>query len=315
MNADYVQRLNLDLDQLKKEFPQIKSLAQTEDEKFVALFDAVYAGKTWKLEELLNHIKCNHGLTRVQYDLLFNTYNRERAEGKDVAESGALAVLLMCHEYFIFRISKKILLPPTHSRDEMFMRLEMGLRKAVDSFDPRKGIYFLNYATPVVLHEGLIYVRSNRQYATVGLEDKLIADDNSGPTYQDQLASNEKIVEDYIEKEIAEILWAKMGFLKPREQFCMLAYTGKYGRPITQSEIAKCFDMDQSMISKIIKKCKLALIQMLEDPKYISSGRYRAVSKNGRIPNTSVTADYHLLTKDEFWDMANSYGINENQNA
>ena len=145
----------------------------------------------------------------------------------------------------------------------------IGLIKAIDTFDPEKGIRLSSYAARCVENEILMYFRSIRKNAAgISMNEPIDTDkDGNALTLQDTIASESNIAED-LEKKIKLEQAAKViqTELPEREKQILLL---RYGlipgtKPLAQREVAKQIGISRSYVSRIEKKALQYLRKRLE---------------------------------------------------
>ena len=137
--------------------------------------------------------------------------------------------------------------------------------KAIDSFDPQKGIRLSSYTASCVENEILMYFRSKKKTAQdISLSEPIDTDkDGNVLTLMDTLASGEDIIDTLDVKIKSEQLHRYIDTkLSSRERTIILLRYGLYGgRPLTQREVAEILHISRSYVSRLEKK---ALEQMKE---------------------------------------------------
>lgn len=134
----------------------------------------------------------------------------------------------------------------------------IGLIKAVDSFDPKKGIKLSSYASRCIENEILMFFRSGKKSAQdVSLNEPIDTDkDGNALTILDTMAAEDTIADDLDTRMKSEKLY---GFLQraltPRERTIVVLRYGLFGcRPQPQREVAQRLGISRSYISRIEKK-------------------------------------------------------------
>ena len=155
----------------------------------------------------------------------------------------------------------------------------IGLIKAVDSFDPKKGINtyqpaknikLATYASRCIENEILMFFRSGKKSAQdVSLNEPIDTDkDGNALTILDTMAVEDTIADDLDTRMKSEKLY---GFLQraltPRERTIVVLRYGLFGcRPQPQREVAQRLGISRSYISRIEKKALEKLRARLEAP-------------------------------------------------
>ncbi|MGI6254480.1 MAG: RNA polymerase sporulation sigma factor SigK [Acutalibacter sp.] len=134
----------------------------------------------------------------------------------------------------------------------------IGLIKAIDTFDPGKGIRLSSYASRCIENEILMYFRSGKKSAQdVSLNEPIDTDkDGNALTILDTMAVDDTILESIDVKMKSEKLYRYLqSALTPREREVVCRRYGLLGcLPQPQREVAKRLGISRSYISRIEKK-------------------------------------------------------------
>ena len=133
-----------------------------------------------------------------------------------------------------------------NDRDDLVSIGTVGLIKAVDSFDPTKGIRLSSYASRCIENEILMFFRSAKKTAQdVSLNDPI-----------DTIATDDHILEDIdLRMKVRQLYDAVKTRLSPREREIVLLRYGLTGqRPLVQREVAKKLNISRSYVSRLEKK-------------------------------------------------------------
>ncbi len=134
----------------------------------------------------------------------------------------------------------------------------IGLIKAVNTFDPDRGIKLATYASRCIENEILMYIRKNAgKRVDVSIDEPLNVDwDGNELLLSDVLSSDEDEVYGAIEHdEDYRILHRAVESLPEREQVIITLRFGLGGgQERTQAEVAKMLGISQSYISRLEKK-------------------------------------------------------------
>ncbi len=176
--------------------------------------------------------------------------------------------LILHNMRLVAHITKKYGVPQ-QEQEELISIGTVGLVKAVDSFDHRKGAKFATYASRCIENEILMNFRSQKKHAdqiymgepieTDGEGNQLtlmdIIDDGTNlPEMVDTMIQSKQLYQ-YLEQ-----------YLEPRELEIIVRRYGLYGStPMTQREVAKKMDISRSYVSRIekhaiekLRKCYMA---------------------------------------------------------
>ena len=145
-----------------------------------------------------------------------------------------------------------------NDRDDLVSIGTVGLIKAVDSFDPTKGIRLSSYASRCIENEILMFFRSAKKTAQdVLLNDPIDTDkDGNTLTLLDTIATDDHILEDIdLRMKVRQLYEAVKTRLSPREREIILLRYGLTGqRPLVQREVAKKLNISRSYVSRLEKK-------------------------------------------------------------
>ena len=134
----------------------------------------------------------------------------------------------------------------------------IGLIKAVDSFNPRKGIRLSSYASRCIENEILMFFRSGKKSAQdVSLNEPIDTDkDGNALTILDTMAVDDTIIDDLDVRMKSEKLYGYLQrALTPRERAIVTLRYGLLGcRPLPQREVAQKLGISRSYVSRIEKK-------------------------------------------------------------
>ena len=155
-----------------------------------------------------------------------------------------------------------------YDMDELFSIGQIGLVRAVDTFDLSKEIHFATYASRCIINEILMFLRRNKKYQNdVSLETPLSVDDEGNElSFQSLLSDPDtNIIENYEKGETIEEIRNLVSSLPEREREAIYLYFGFYGdKRYTQKEIAEKLNISQSYVSRLIgrilKKLKKQMV-------------------------------------------------------
>ena len=137
-----------------------------------------------------------------------------------------------------------------NDRDDLVSIGTVGLIKAVDSFDPTKGIRLSSYASRCIENEILMFFRSAKKTAQdVSLNDPIDTDkDGNTLTLLDTIAMDDHM-------KVRQLYDAVKTRLSPREREIILLRYGLTGRrPLVQREVEKKLNISRSYVSRLEKK-------------------------------------------------------------
>lgn len=148
---------------------------------------------------------------------------------------------------------------PGKDMDDLISIGTVGLIKAIDSFDTRKGTRLATYAAKCIENEILMLIRNNKKSkGEVYLQDPIGVDKEGNEiSLMDVLSSEEDSIIEIVENKIqVKKLYGKISsILQERERAVIeMRYGLIDGRPKTQREIAEILEISRSYVSRIEKR-------------------------------------------------------------
>ncbi len=146
----------------------------------------------------------------------------------------------------------------------------IGLIKAIDSYNPSKGIKLSSYASRCVENEILMHFRAQKKTSqNVSLNDPIETDkDGNSLTLMDTMSLDEDMI-DFVDTRIkCKSLYGYLDkVLDEREKEIIILRYGLYGtKPLTQREVAQRLKLSRSYISRIEKNALLELKTAFDEP-------------------------------------------------
>ena len=139
--------------------------------------------------------------------------------------------------------------------DELISVGTVGLIKAINSFDPVKGVRLSTYAARCIDNEILMYFRNKRKTSLdISFDEPIETDSEGNPlTLMDIIAEEDKTFDEIWLKNNTIKLYGFIEDIKDeREKTILILRYGLNGeKPLTQSEIAKMFGISRSYVSRI----------------------------------------------------------------
>ncbi len=149
------------------------------------------------------------------------------------------------------------------NQDDIVSVGTIGLIKAIDTFDVKKGIRLSSYAARCIENEVLMFFRnSKKSEKDVSINEPIDTDKNGNALIlMDIMSTQEDITEGIDIKMKSEKLKEYIEkLLSPREQIIInLRYGLKGEKVLTQREIAKKLNISRSYVSRIEKKAVTTL--------------------------------------------------------
>ena len=130
--------------------------------------------------------------------------------------------------------------------EDLFSIGLIGLMKAVNTFNPNKGVKFTSYATPIIRNEIFKTFRKKRIIPTFSLDEPYDLGSGKPVDFSEMIADNRKFEEEVIADMQLEKFFS---ILNEREkEIITLSIQDK-----KQKEIAKICQISQPQVSRIIK--------------------------------------------------------------
>lgn len=161
---------------------------------------------------------------------------------------------------------------PGKDMDDLISIGTVGLIKAIDSFDTRKGTRLATYAAKCIENEILMLIRNNKKSkGEVYLQDPIGVDKEGNEiSLLDVLSSEEDSIIEIVENKIqVKKLYSKISsVLQERERAVIeMRYGLIDGRPKTQREIASILEISRSYVSRIEKRALKKLYKEMNGSK------------------------------------------------
>lgn len=157
------------------------------------------------------------------------------------------------------------------NQDDLISIGTIGLIKAIDSFDPDKGIRFATYASKCLQNEILMYFRSQKKISCeVSMNETIDVDKDGNPlTYIDIISCDDTIADDLDTKiRSAKAIKIIKNELTPREREIIVLRYGLSSIPaVTQREVATKLGISRSYVSRIEKSALTKINQLLSQKK------------------------------------------------
>lgn len=159
--------------------------------------------------------------------------------------------------------------PQTKDADDLISIGTVGLIKAIESFDYRKGNRLATYAARCIENEILMYVRSSKKLKSeVYLQDPIGVDKEGNEIcLMDVLGTESDAVLDEVDNKISikKLYRLIEKVLEGKEQLIIKLRYGLSGEPQTQREIAKTLGISRSYVSRIEKKALKKLAKEMQN--------------------------------------------------
>ena len=167
----------------------------------------------------------------------------------------------------------------------------VGLMKAITTFDTSKKVEFSTYAIRCIDNEILMFLRKLKKYANDDSLDRTINHDKDGNELkiEDTLSDDIDIVEEYTDNETHRIIREVVKDLPERDRKIIMLHFGFYNDEThTQREIAEMLSISQSYVSRLITKIVKRVGKILEEKGLIE---LRAKDKPNHISKPKTTKE------------------------
>lgn len=146
----------------------------------------------------------------------------------------------------------------TNDTDDLISIGTIGLIKAIDTFNAKKGTKLATYASRCIENEILMHFRTSKKQANdVYLNDTLEVDKDGNPlTIEDTVSSPDDLAENLEIK----VRWEKVAKIienmddEREKEIIILRYGLDNKKPLTQREVAQRLNISRSYVSRIEKK-------------------------------------------------------------
>lgn len=131
----------------------------------------------------------------------------------------------------------------------------VGLMKAITTFDTSKAVEFATYATRCIDNEILMFLRKLKKYKNIDSLDRTINHDNNGNELkiEDTLSDDIDIAEECTDNKMNHIIREIVKDLPDRDRKIITLYFGFYNNEMhTQKELADILSISQSYVSRLI---------------------------------------------------------------
>ena len=169
----------------------------------------------------------------------------------------------------VFNRAKKFLKYVNIEENELISVGNIGLIKAVDTFDILRGIEFSTYACKCIDNELYNVIKKSKSRIKIESLNNLIYSNNDNTsefTLLDTICDSNNTEENYEEKELKLILHKLVDNLEEKDKKIIKMYYGFGGKKYTQAEISKILNMKRTTLcmrkNTIIKKLKIQLYKI-----------------------------------------------------
>ena len=155
----------------------------------------------------------------------------------------------------------------TYDPQELVAIGNLGLIKAITTYDSSKKVKFATYATRCIDNEILMFLRKSKKYENDDSLDKSINFNNDSDELklEDTISDDTDIEEEYINNETNLIVRRIVNELPERDKKIIMLHFGFYNdKTYTQQEIAEMLSISRSYVAKLITMIVKRLGKKLE---------------------------------------------------
>ncbi len=221
-----------------------------------------------------------------------------------ISSSDAKKILQERNLRLVFHVAKKFS-NANYSIEDLFSIGTIGLIKAVNSFNPKKGVKLATYAARCIDNEILMYLRYEHKWKTnVNYMQDILATDSDGHEFHlEDVIADEKdsLCSEVLEKRdlISSLITVALHRLSQKEIIIFFYRLGEK----TQKEIAGIMGISQSYISRIEKKIILKL-------KNFESKTIEKKEIHFYLDEENYYLEFSKETYDNISEIANNFSIN-----
>ena len=182
-------------------------------------------------------------------------YKEGKVEYRDKIIVGYIPLVKYCvYRYFYTSIGKNI----SYSYNDLVEIGILGVIKALKYYDGRSNAKFSTFAVICIKTEILKFINPDKKKLEFLSLDEKIDEISLFPSDID-------LENDYIEKEICDLLKEKITSFSPMNQDVMLSSFGFKGEKLSYSKLAKKYGCSKARIGRIVKNSLLKLQDMLTE--------------------------------------------------
>lgn len=227
-----------------------------------------------KIKKRLNELCEKSGyISNENNIMLFKEYEKDKANNIHPEDCEARTLLILGNLKLVyFILSSKIgIVHPTSSLEE-FSVGELGLIKAVETYNINSNIKFSTYAIKVILNEVMMYYRNMNLKKFVPENSKISLEDcinEFGDTFSLRIV-DENYMDDFVKQiednEIIDKIILNMKYLKDCERIAIIYTFGLFNNDIlTQQEISKIIKVSRSSVSRFLSQGLIKLKILIQN--------------------------------------------------
>lgn len=201
----------------------------------------------------------------------------EYQNGSNYAREALITHNIRLVIYEVYKNFKNV----NYSKNDLVQIGNIGLIKAIDTYDRKKNTKFITYAAKCINNEILMFLEKLKKDKNTKSLDEDPKEENFKPL---SIADNKTHIEqDYEKKEQIQALLLLIDLLPDRERTIIEMYFGLHqNRVFTQEEIANTINVGQPQIHKMLVKITTTLKELLQE---LSNGKAIIVEDEIELPS------------------------------
>lgn len=201
----------------------------------------------------------------------------EYQNGSNYAREALITHNIRLVIYEVYKNFKNV----NYSKNDLVSIGNIGLIKAIDTYDRKKNTKFITYAAKCINNEILMFLEKLKKDKNTKSLDEDPKEENFKPL---SIADNKTHIEqDYEKKEQIQALLLLIDLLPDRERTILEMYFGLHqNRVFTQEEIANTINVSQPQIHKMLVKITTTLKELLQE---LSNGKAIIVEDEIELPS------------------------------
>ena len=201
----------------------------------------------------------------------------EYQNGSNYAREALITHNIRLVIYEVYKNFKNV----NYSKNDLVQIGNIGLIKAIDTYDRKKNTKFITYAAKCINNEILMFLEKLKKDKNTKSLDEDPKEENFKPL---SIADNKTHIEqDYEKKEQIQALLLLIDLLPDRERTILEMYFGLHqNRVFTQEEIANTINVSQPQIHKMLVKITTTLKELLQE---LSNGKAIIVEDEIELPS------------------------------
>ena len=201
----------------------------------------------------------------------------EYQNGSNYAREALITHNIRLVIYEVYKNFKNV----NYSKNDLVQIGNIGLIKAIDTYDRKKNTKFITYAAKCINNEILMFLEKLKKDKNTKSLDEDPKEENFKPL---SIADNKTHIEqDYEKKEQIQALLLLIDLLPDRERTILEMYFGLHqNRVFTQEEIANTINVGQPQIHKMLVKITTTLKELLQE---LSNGKAIIVEDEIELPS------------------------------